>query len=126
MKNIKNWHKISVISSLNVQMSVAAFSHPHHGNPNANMDGLFYYSSSRPTVGMPPNSQPDWRLASSARKTLCWCSTNQLQHPVLLSHLGVQWRWPQGVIHLTSSLHVAAPLVALALAGPGLLISTVI
>lgn len=72
-------------------MLVSAFSNPHHGNPNANMDGLFYCRPSRSTVGMHPNSQPDGRLASSARKTLCRCSTSQSQCPVLLPHLGVQW-----------------------------------
>lgn len=115
-KRIKQWNKLSAFSSFNVQIPVCVF------NPDANMDGLFYCRPSRPTVGVLPNSQPDGRLASSARKTVYWCSTGQSQCPVLLHHLGVQWRWPRGVIHLTSSLHVAAPPVA----GPGLLISTVI
>lgn len=96
----------------------------HHGNPSANMDGLFYcHQDPQLAHTQIPSQMGGWR---AQQERLCRWSTSQSQCPVLLPYIGVQWRWPRGVIHLTSTLRVAAPPVARVLAGPVLLISTVI
>lgn len=78
----------------------------------------FYCRASRPTVGLQTNSQPDGRFWAAHQGGLRAAAAAAAAAPA--NHGGDRL---QGVIHLTSSLRVAAPPVA----GPtGLLISAAI